>query len=71
MPGATRWRPFRCGARNLIHLVAAETSDQPVLDGREIVAAAFFAPAALSATIAVAARSRIDRWQAHDQNSES
>lgn len=59
------------GARNQIHLVAAETSDQPAPDGREIVAAAFFAPAALPATIADAARLRIERWRARDQNSES
>ena len=59
------------GARNLIHLVVAETGDQPVPDGREILAAAFFAPAALPATTAQAARSRIARWQARAQNSES
>ena len=59
------------GARNHIHLVAAETSDQPAPDGREIVAAAFFAPAALPATIADAARSRIERWRTRDQNNES
>ena len=59
------------GARNHIHLVAAGTMDEPAPDGREILAAAFFAPAALPATTAQAARSRIARWQARAQNSES
>ena len=59
------------GASNQIHLVAAGTSDQPAPDGREIVAAEFFDPEDLPATIADAARSRIERWRARDQNNES
>lgn len=59
------------GARNHIHLIVAQTGDEPAPDGREIIAAAFFAPAALPVTITDAARSRIERWQASDQNSES
>ena len=59
------------GARNHIHLVCAETTDEPAPDGREIIAAAFFAPDALPATIADAARSRIERWRARDQNNDS
>lgn len=59
------------GARNHIHLVVGETSDEPVPDGREIVAAAFFAPDGLPAAINNAARLRIERWRALAQNSES
>ena len=59
------------GARNHIHLIAGDTSDEPVADGREIVEAAFFAPDALPATINKAAQSRIERWLALAQNSES
>ena len=59
------------GARNHIHLVWGDTSDQPVADGREIVEAAFFAPDALPMAINNAARARIERWQALAQNSES
>lgn len=59
------------GALNHIHLVAAETGDTPAPDGREIVAAAFFAPAALPAAISATARLRIERWQARAQNNES
>jgi 8-oxo-dGTP pyrophosphatase MutT (NUDIX family) len=57
------------GARNHIHLVAGMTDDEPRPDGREIVAAAFFAPDALPPTTAAAARTRIARGLA--QNSES
>lgn len=56
-------------ARNHIHLVAARTADTPAPDGREILAAAFFAFDALPDTISTAARSRIERWRA--QNSRS
>ena len=59
------------GASNRIHLIAAQSFDEPAPDGREIIAAAFFAPTALPATIADAARSRIERLQARDQNSDS
>ena len=59
------------GARNHIHLVVGETADSPVPDGREIVAAVFFAANALPATINAAARGRIERWLAVAQNSES
>ena len=59
------------GARNHIHLVAATTTDEPVSDGREIIAAAFFTPAALPATTADAARARIERWRARAQNNDS
>ena len=59
------------GARNHIHLVVGETADSPVPDGREIVAAAFFAASALPATINAAAQWRIERWLALAQNSEN
>lgn len=49
------------GARNHIHLVVARTADEPRPDGREIVAAAFFAPDALPATTACASRRRVAR----------
>jgi 8-oxo-dGTP pyrophosphatase MutT (NUDIX family) len=58
-------------ARNRIHLVAAQTVDTPVPDGREIVAAAFFPVAALPDSISAAARSRIEKWREAVQNSES
>jgi len=60
------------GARNHVHLVAATTADTPVPDGREIVAAAFFAPDGLPDGIMPAARRRIALWLAEAaQNSDS
>ena len=59
------------GARNHIHLVAGETRDEPVPDGREIVEAGFFLPDALPATINYTAKARIARWQELVQNNVS
>jgi 8-oxo-dGTP pyrophosphatase MutT (NUDIX family) len=49
------------GAHNHIHIVAALTDDVPVADGREIVAARFFAADALPDAITSTARRRIAR----------
>lgn len=49
------------GARNNVHLVAGRTDDTPVADGREIVAARFFAFDALPAAITSTGRARIVR----------
>ena len=59
------------GARNDIHLVTATTVDTPAADGREIVAAEFFALNALPEPTAKAARRRIERCAGTVQNSLS
>ncbi|MET0179321.1 MAG: NUDIX domain-containing protein [Novosphingobium sp.] len=52
------------GARNHVHLVAAVTDDPPVPDGREVVAARFFALDALPESMTRSTRRWIERWQA-------
>lgn len=59
------------GARNHIHLVSAASDDAPSPDGREIVAAEFFAIDSLPEATAAAARQRISRSVSPDQNSVS
>lgn len=49
--------------RDLIHLVAAETTDTPQPDGRELIAARFFALDDLPAATGTWAKWRIERWR--------
>ncbi|MBB3861787.1 8-oxo-dGTP pyrophosphatase MutT (NUDIX family) [Novosphingobium hassiacum] len=52
----------RNGWTNLIELVAGSTHDTPQPDGREIVEARFFDPAALPETTSAATRTMIAKW---------
>lgn len=52
----------RNGWTNAIELVAGDTRDEPVADGREIEEARFFAPDALPATTSKPVRDMIRRW---------
>ena len=52
------------GAGNVVHLVAGRTGGQPVADGREIVAAGFFALDSLPEPMSPAMAEALPRWAA-------
>lgn len=50
------------GARNVVHVIAGYTSDTPRPDGREILAARWFAPGALPPDISPGLAERLPGW---------
>ena len=50
------------GARNTVHLIAGRTRDRPSPDGREVIAAEFFAAHELPDDIAGAAQRHLPQW---------
>lgn len=59
----TLLRPMPEGWTNRLELVCGTTQDDPAADGRELLAAAFFALDALPATTASTTHEVIARWQ--------
>lgn len=59
----------RNGWTNLIELVAGRTDNTPLADGREIIEARFFHPAALPESTSTATRTMLAKWL--DQNGSS
>lgn len=50
------------GARNRVHVIGGTTADQPLCDGREVVAAAFFAPDELPGDLSPRLRAGLAEW---------